>query len=185
MRELRGRTLGLLGLGGIGMAVARRALGFGMEVYAVARRSRPAPPEVKGVWGPERLDELLQQSDWFVVTAPLTRETQDMIDRRRLNLLKPGAHVIVISRGGIVDEAALIDALNAGQIAGAGLDVMVNEPLPPDHPLWAMDRVILSPHVSALTPEMYKGRREVFKENLRRFLRDEPLHYVCDKQAGY
>ncbi len=184
--ELNGRTIGILALGGIGMAVARRALSFGMEVYAVDIRPMPTPPaEVKAVWGLERLDDLLQISDWFVITAPLTPETRGLIDRRRIGLLKPGAYLIAISRGGIVDEEALIDGLRAGRIAGAGLDVMAEEPLPTDSPLWDMDNVILSPHASALTPEMWEDRRQLFKENLRRFLADESFLYVCDKQAGF
>jgi phosphoglycerate dehydrogenase-like enzyme len=183
--ELSGSTLGILALGGIGMAVARRGYGFGMEVYAVDTQSVSTPPEVKAVWGLDRLDELLQMSDWFVITAPFTPETEGLIDHRRIGLLKPGAHVIAISRGGILDEEALIDGLNSGRIAGAGLDVMAVEPLPADSPLWNMDNVILSPHASALTAEMWEGRRQIFKENLRRFLAGEPFLYVCDKQAGF
>ena len=183
--ELDGSTLGILAFGGIGMAVARRGYGFGMEVYAVDTQSMPAPPEVKAVWGLDRLDELLQISDWFVITAPFTPETQGLIDRRRIGLLKPSAHIIAISRGGILDEQALIEALRSGGIAGAGLDVMDVEPLPADSPLWDMENVILSPHASALTAEMWEGRRQIFKENLRRFLAGEPFIYVCDKKAGF
>ena len=183
--ELDGSTLGVLALGGIGMAVARRGYGFGMEVYAVDAQPMAAPPEVKDVWGIDRLDELLQMSDWFVITAPFTSETEGLIDRRRLELIKPGAYVIAISRGGILDEGALIEGLRSGRIAGAGLDVTAVEPLPADSPLWDMENVILSPHASALTAEMWEGRRQIFKENLRRFLADEPFLYVCDKQAGF
>lgn len=183
--ELDGSTLGVLALGGIGMAVARRGYGFGMEVYAVDAQPMSAPPEVKDVWEIDRLDELLQMSDWFVITAPFTSETEGLIDRRRLELIKPGAYVIAISRGGILDEEALIEGLRSGRIAGAGLDVTAVEPLPADSPLWDMENVILSPHASALTAEMWEGRRQIFKENLRRFLADEPFLYVCDKQAGF
>ena len=185
MVGLSGRTMGLLALGGIGMAVARRAHGFGMEVYAVDVRPLPTPPELREVWGMDRLDELIGISDWFVVTVPLTSETRGMIDRRRIGLLKQGAYVIVISRGGIVDEEALLDGLRSGQIEGAGLDVTAQEPLPPDNPLWDMENVLISPHSSAFVPEMGEGRREIFKENLRRFLANEPFLYVCDKQAGF
>ena len=183
--EMSGRTLGILGLGDIGMAVARRGHGFGMEVYAADRHYIPRPSDVKEIWGIERLDDLLRISDWFVVTVPLTKETRGMIDHRRIGLLKQGAHVIVISRGNIVDEEALIEGLRSGRIAGAGLDVVAQEPLPSDSPLWDMDNVILSPHDSAVTPELWEGRREIFKENLRRFLANEPFLYVCDKQAGF
>jgi phosphoglycerate dehydrogenase-like enzyme len=185
MVELGGSTMGILALGDVGSAVARRAHGFGMNVIAVDKRPVECPPEVSEVWGLERLDELLGISDWFVVTAPLTEDSRGMIDRRRIGLLKPGAHIVVISRGGILDEDALVDALRSGTVAGAGLDVMAVEPLPPDNALWGLDNVILAPHVSALTPEMWEGRRKIFKENLRRFLANEPFLYVCDKTAGF
>ena len=184
MVELSGKTMGILALGDIGMAVARRAHGFGMRVYGVDKQPVPAP-EVTEAWGPERLDELMEISDWFVVTAPLTSETEGLIDRRRIELLKDGAYVIVVSRGKIIDEEALLDGLRSGRIAGAGLDVTAVEPLPPDSPLWDQENLIISPHVSALTPEMWDGRREIFKENLRRFLGNKPFLYVCDKRAGY
>ena len=183
--ELRGRTMGILALGGIGMEVARRAHGFGMDVYAVDSRSMPAPAEVREVWGLERLDELLGISDWFVVTVPLTPDTRGQIDRRRIGLMKESSYIIVISRGGIVDEDALADALKSGRIAGAGLDATAVEPLPQDSPLWDLDNVLISPHNSALTVEMSEGRRQIFKENLRRFLANEPFLYVCDKRAGF
>ena len=183
--ELSGQTMGILALGDIGTAVARRAHAFGMEVYSVDTRPVPAPPEVREVWGSERLEDLLKISDWFVVASPLTSETRGLIDRRRIGLLKPGAHVIVISRGGIVDETALAEALRSGRLAGAGLDVTAEEPLPPDNPLWDLENVLLTPHASALTPGLWEARRQIFKENLRRFLANEPFLYVCDKRAGF
>ncbi|MCH8816055.1 MAG: hypothetical protein IH957_13380 [Chloroflexi bacterium] len=120
--ELNGRTMGILAMGDIGEAVARRAHGFGMEVYAVDKRPMSPIPEVREVWGLERLDDLLRISHCFVVTAPLTAESRGIIDRRRIGLLKKGAYVIVISRGHIVDEEALVDALRSGRLGGAGLD---------------------------------------------------------------
>ena len=167
------------------MAVARRALGFEMKVYAVDKHPRTPPPGVEEIWGLESLDDLLSISDWFVVTAPFTAETEGLIDAGRLAALKRGAHVIAISRGGIIDEEALIDALRSGQVSGAGLDVTAVEPLPDESPLWDMENVVISPHASALTPEMWQGRQEIFKENLRRFLAGEPFLYVCDKSAGF
>ena len=191
--ELRGRTMGILALGDVGFQVAKRAPGFDMKVYAVDKHPDRAlqghggalPPQVSELWGLERLDEMLQLSDWFIVTAPLTSESRGMIDKRRLGLLKEGAYVVVISRGGIVDEDALIEGLRSGRIAGAGLDVTAVEPLPGDSPLWDMDNVVLSPHACSMTPEMFDGRKEIFKENLRRFLANEPFIYVCDKRAGF
>ena len=177
--------MGILALGDIGAAVAWRAHGFGMDVYAVDKHPRPAPPVVKEVWGLDRLDELLSISDWFVIAPPLTSETRGLIDPRRVGLLKDGAHVIAISRGGIIDEEALIDGLRSGRIAGAGLDVMAVEPLPDSSPLWDMKNVILSPHASAMTSTLSTERRDIFKENLRRFLANEPFVYTVDKVAGF
>lgn len=184
--ELSGATMGILALGDIGMAVARRAYGFDMDVYAVDINPVAAPPpQVREVWGLDRLDDLMAMSDWFVVTAPLTAQSRGLIDRRRIGLLKPAASVIVISRGNIVDEDALADALRQGRLAGAGIDATAIEPLPQESPLWDLDNVILSPHASALTPQMYEGRRQIFRENLRRFLSNQPFLYVCDKRAGF
>lgn len=183
--EMEGATMGILALGGIGQAVARRASGFGMDVYAVDKKPFSAPPGVREVWGMERLDELLRMSDWFVVTAPYTQDSKGMIGARELALMKPTAHLIIISRGGIVDEDALYDTLENGRIAGAGIDAFEVEPLPEDSPWWDLENIIISPHASALTVEMWEGRRRIFKENLRRFLANEPFLYVCDKTAGF
>ena len=185
MRELAGNTLGMVGLGDIGRAVAQRARGFDMEVYAVDIRHMSPPAGVREVWGIERLDDLLARSDWLVVTAPLTDKTRGMIDHRFMERIKPGAFIIVISRGGIVDEAALIDALRSGRVAGAGLDAFVQEPLPPDSPLWDMPNVLLSPHASANSPQLWERRKALFKENLRRYLVGEPLLNVCDKKVDF
>ena len=183
--ELSGSTMGILALGDIGKAVARRAYGFDIDVYAVDINPVAPPPQVKEVWGIERLDELMRMCDWFVVTAPLTADSRGLIDARRMALLKPSSYLIVISRGGIVDEDALADVLRNGRLAGAGIDATEIEPLPQESPLWGLDNVVLSPHASALTPQMYEGRRQIFRENMRRFLNNEPFLYVCDKRAGF
>ena len=188
MVDLSGRNMGILALGDVGMAVARRAHGFGMHVYAVDKLHTPErdrPPTVREVWGLDRLDEMLRLSDWLVVTAPLTTETRDLLDRRRLGLLRRGSYVIVVSRGKIVNEVALVDLLRSGHIAGAGLDATSEEPLPQDSPLWAMENVVLTPHCAAASPDRTEARREVLTENLRRFLSGEPFLYVCDKAAGF
>ena len=182
---MEGGVMGILALGGIGAAVARRAAGFGMKVYAVDKRPPPAPPGVEAVWGLDRLDDLMAMSDWFIVTAPYTTESKGMIGAERLALMKPTARLIIISRGGIVDEDALFEALSNRRIAGAGIDAFEVEPLTPDSRWWDLDNVIISPHASALTVEMWEGRREIFRENLRRFLANEPFIYVCDKRAGF
>ena len=184
--ELTGKTMGILSLGDIGRAVARRAHGFGMEVYAVDKYPPDEPvPEVREVWGLDRLDELLGISDWFVVTAPLIPSTRGMIDRRGVGLLKQGARVIVISRGGLVNEDALLNALRSGGVAGAGIDAFAEEPLPADSPFWDLNNVIISPHASASTPDMLAGRQQIFRENLRRYVAGESLMNVCNKVEGF
>ena len=182
--EMNGTTLGVLGLGGIGSAVARRGHGFGMNVYAVDKYPKPIP-EVKEVWTPDRIEDLLRISDWFVVTAPRTAETRGLVDRRRVGLLKHGAFVIIVSRGSIVDEEALAESLRDGRLRGAGIDAFDKEPLPQESPLWDLDNVIISPHNAGVTPENWEARRQVLRENLRRFLANEPFLYVVDKKAGF
>ena len=185
MRELAGTTMGVLAMGDIGQAVARRASGFDMKVYGIDVRQMDPPEGVKEVWGPERLDEVLAISDWFVVTAPLIDSTRGLLDRQRLARLKQGAYVIVVSRGGIVLEDALAEALSSGHVAGAALDAVDPEPLVEDSPLWSLPNVIMSPHVSADSPEMWERRRQIFKENVRRYLAGEILLNICDKQKGF
>ena len=191
--ELDGRTMGILALGGIGTAIAHRVKGFGMKVYAVDKHpdrvigqsKEPIPTENNEIWGLDRLDEMLRIADWFVVSSPLTSESRGLIDKRRIGLLKKGSYIMAISRGGIIDETALVEALQSGHLSGAGLDVMEVEPLPQDSPLWDMKNVLLSAHASALTSEMFAGRRQIFIENLQRFLSNKPFLYVCDKKAGF
>jgi phosphoglycerate dehydrogenase-like enzyme len=155
-----------------------------MNVYAVDKYPRPSE-YAKEVWGMDKLDDLLAMSDWLVVTAPITDETRGLIDEAKLGLMKQGAHVIVISRGGIVDEYALAEAIESGHLGGAGVDAMEPEPPALDNPLWENRNVIISPHASAFTRGLFVGRRDVFKENFRRYLAGEPFLYVCDKKLGY
>jgi len=185
--ELSGTTIGILGFGGVGRAVARRARGFGMKVYAIARAPGAASDEADEVWPPQRLDDLLRICDWFVIAAPLTDQTRGLIDRRRINLLKPTAHIIVISRGGIIDEDALAAALREKRIAGAATDALAQEPPDPENlgPLWDLDNCLVTPHSSGPTAEMFAGRKNFCKQNLRRYLDGQPLRAVRDKKAGY
>ena len=182
--DLEGQTLGIFGFGNIGKRIAKRALGFDMDVYAVDKYPKPSE-YTKEVWGLENLHELLEISDWLVVTAPITEETRGMIGREELQIMKPTSHLIVISRGGIVDETALFEAVRSRNIAGAGLDAMEPEPPVSGSPLWDTPNIIISPHASAYTPSVIIGRRETFKENLRRYVNNEPFLYVCDIKAGF
>lgn len=186
LRNLTGTKMGIFGLGDIGVAVAKRAYAFGMHVIGVdANSERDIPDYLEEIWGPEKLEDMLRVSDWVVVATPLTSDTKNALNRNRLNLIKHGAFLVVISRGGIVDEDALVDALRSGRLSGASLDTTDVEPLPNDSQLWDVNNLIISPHVSAETPDTFQGRTDVIKENLRRYLRDEEFIYVCDKKAGY
>ena len=185
MRELTGTTMGIVAMGDIGKAVAERARGFDMDVYGVDIQKMPPPPGVREVWTLDRLDDLMALSDYLVVTAPLTPQTRGIINRKRLERLKKGAVIVVVSRGQIVEEEPLIDALRSGHVAGAGLDVVAQEPLPADSPLWDAPNVLISPHVSADSSQMWERRKQICKDNLRRYLAGEQLVYVCDKKAGF
>ncbi len=185
MLELSGATLGIVGLGNIGGEIARRGAGFRMKVMAVDLNPAAHAPGVKQVWGLDRLDELLQISDYLAVSVPRTRETIGLLDARRLALMKPSAYLIVVSRGRIVEEAALIAALQEERLAGAGLDVTATEPLPADSPLWELPNVILTPHVSGASVQTRERGQQLLHENLRRFIAGEDLLNICDKQAGF
>ena len=182
--ELAGSTLGILACGDLGRAVAARAAALGMRVLAVDLEPRPAPG-VDQVWGLERLDEMLSLSDWLVITAPRTAASANMIGVRELQLLRPGAHVVVISRGGILHEEALLASLDAGHLAGAAIDATAEEPPPADSGLWDHPLVYLTAHVSAETRQLVERRGDVFHDNLGRYLAGQPLRYVCDLERGY
>jgi phosphoglycerate dehydrogenase-like enzyme len=177
--ELTGKTLVVVGVGGIGREVARLASAFGMRVLGV-RRSPGPEPHVEALYPPERLAEVLPQADYLVLACPLTRETRGLINAERLALLTPDAYLVNIARGGVVVEAALIEALRAGRLAGAALDVFEQEPLPPESPLWSLPNVIVTPHNSAASPRTLDRGAAIFLDNLRRFAANEPLRGVAE-----
>ncbi len=184
LRELRGLTVGIVGLGDIGSEVARLCRAFGMRVLGLRRR--PASSDAADeVFPPEQLHNLLSQSDFVVVALPLTEETRGIIGREALAAMKPDAWLINIARGALVDEEALVEALREGRIGGACLDVFAEEPLPEDSPLWDMPNVIITPHNSWSSPYIEEREIELFLENLRRYVAGEPLRNVVDKRAGY
>src|SRR4051794_20797478 len=152
-------TLGVIGLGGIGAETARRGLAFGMRVLGVDPVAQSAPPGVT-LWRPDRLDELLGASDFVVIAAPHTPETFKLMNRARLRQMKRTAYLINVGRGIIVDLPDLTAALQAGEIAGAGLDVFEVEPLPAGHPLWQMPNVIITPHCAAASPRVAERHLE-------------------------
>jgi phosphoglycerate dehydrogenase-like enzyme len=178
-------TMGIVGLGQIGSEVARRALAFQMEVIAVDPVQTQAPEGVAALWKPNRLHDLLAQSDFVVVAAPHTPETYKLFRRPRFQEMKPTAYFINIGRGAIVDLTDLTAALQAGEIAGAGLDVFEKEPLPADHPLWKLENVIITPHVAGYSPRIAERHLAVLLENIRRFVNGEELMNVANKARWF
>jgi phosphoglycerate dehydrogenase-like enzyme len=183
-RALHGRRLGLIGLGAIGQEIARRALAFGMEVLAVRRSGAPAEAVAK-VFPPEALHECLSLCDVVVLALPATAETGRLISRAAIAAMKPGAFLINVARGSVVDEAALADALADGTLGGACLDVFEQEPLPPESPLWTLPNVIISPHMSGAAADYEERLAEIFADNLGRYARGAPLRNLVDLVRGY
>jgi len=179
-----GRTMGILGLGTIGAEVARRAVAFGMRVLGTKRR--PAPiPGVERVLPADGLDAVLRESHVLVLALPLTPATRGLIGARELALLPRGGFVVNVARGGLIDETALVAALREGHLAGAGLDVFAEEPLPSTSPLWALPGVIVTPHTSGDFPDYMDRILPLFCENLRRYLAGQPLSNIVDPVLGY
>lgn len=197
--ELRDRTLGIIGYGSVGREVARLAKPYGMSILVTKRDARraaydgytlPGHGDPEGVlptriYPAEAIRSVLAQCDYVVVTLPLTKKTGHLFDEDMLREMKENAFLINVGRGGLIDEAALVKALQKGWIAGAGLDVFETEPLPESSPLWKMDNVILTPHVSGFTPHYDERAADLFIANLKRYLAGEPLLNVVNRDAGY
>jgi phosphoglycerate dehydrogenase-like enzyme len=178
-------TLGVVGLGAIGAEVAKRGRAFYMRVQAIDPVRTQPPEGVVAIWKPERLPELLAASDFVVIAAPHTPQTEKMFRRAQFRQMKKSAFVINIGRGAIVDLADLTAALEAKEIAGAGLDVFETEPLPAEHPLWKMENVILTPHVAGYSPRIAERHLGVLLDNIRRFRAGESLRNVVDKAMWF
>lgn len=185
VRELAQCTLGIVGLGGIGRAVARRGVALGMAVVATRRRGTEGLEGVEVVSGKDALDRILPRSDFLVLAVPQTDETRAMIGARELAMLPQGAVLVNVARGGVVDEAALVDALRGGGLRGAGLDVFSREPLPESSALWGLPNVLVLPHVSGASHQFWRRQTDLVIGNLRRYAAGEPLLNTVDKQAGY
>jgi phosphoglycerate dehydrogenase-like enzyme len=187
MRTLRGARVLIVGLGSIGGETARLASGFGAHVVGIRRQARQARPGdgVAAVVGPEQLHAELPLADLVVLAAPHTPETTRLIGAPELALMKDDAVLVNISRGTLIDEAALVRTLETCRLRGAALDVFEQEPLAADSPLWRRDDVIVTPHVSGFHADYWPTARRLFAANLRRFINGEPLANMVDKQAGY
>lgn len=184
IRELAGSTLGIVGYGGIGREVARRARALDMHVAAL-RRTPGHDDLAELVTGEDALGRLLEMSDVVVLSVPATTATRGMIGRAELSRLPRGAVLINVARGSVVDEAALLDALRSGHLRGAGLDVFEREPLPPASPFWGLPNVLITPHVSSTSPRYWEREAELILTNVRRYLEGGTLINVVDPGAGY
>lgn len=183
--EVDGATLGLIGLGGIGLELGRRARALGMNVLALRRSGRPAPAGIELLTGPGALHRLLAASDYLVLALPSTPGTRGILDAAAIAAIKPGAVLVNVARGDVLDQDALIRALDSGALRGAGLDVFREEPLPADSLLWRLPNVLITPHVSATTPRFWTRQVELIRDNVARYLSGRALRNVVDKQRGY
>jgi len=184
--ELTGSTMGIIGFGTVGRALAKRAQIFDMRIIAVDLRPGDKPEYVSELWEMDHLPELLRQSDYVVVTVPRTPQTLDMIGSAQLAMMKPGAILIGISRGGIINQEALAEALSQKSLAAAALDVFFPEPLPVDSKLWDMDNLLITPHIAGGTQFESRHIISIFCENLERLVQGRmPLRNQVDKHFGF
>mgnify|MGYP005841270945 FL=1 len=186
MLELTKSTMGIIGFGAVGRAIAKRAAAFDMKVVAVDMIPQNKPEYVASLEGLDGLDALLRESDYVVVTVPYTEQTDNMIGADEIAKLKPSAMLVGISRGGIINEAALVSALREGRLAAAALDVFDQEPLPADSELWDIENLLITPHVAGGSQYECDYILDIFSENVGRFVRGEfPLRNQIDKQRGF
>ena len=186
--ELAGQTLGIVGLGRIGEALTARAKAFEMRVIATKRNPKAryeASIVPDALYSPEDLPRLLAEADHICIAVPYSPETHHLINAEMLGHIRPSAYLYNIARGKVIDEAALIAALQSSRIAGAGLDVFEQEPLPADSPLWQMENVLITPHVSGITPHYFARFARLFAANLKRYLNQQPLQNLYDPTRGY
>lgn len=184
-KDFYGSTVGIIGFGDIGKEIAIRAKAFGARVLVVKRKPSQVPEYVDELYITEEIDQVLKQSDYIVLTLPATKNTKGIISRDRINIMKPGAYLVNIGRGELIDQEALIEALRENKIGGAGLDVMTPEPLPADSPLWELPNVIITQHSSGLSVGNDTRRVKLFADNLERYVNNEKLVNIVDFTEGY
>lgn len=187
IEELHGKTIGIVGFGEIGRAVAERAKPFGCRIVALRRKpeNSAGDPLIDRAYAPAQINEMLAVCDFVVAAAPLTPETRGLVGPEQIAALKSSAVAVNIGRGPVIDEGALIAALEAKKIRGAALDVFDIEPLPPGHAFYKLSNVLLSPHSADHTPGWRDLAFQFFLDNFARFMKGEPLENVVDKHAGY
>ena len=198
-QELNGKTLGILGYGSIGRQLARLAKPFGLKILVTKRDARqladtgyvePGQGDPEGtlpdrIYPSEATRSMVAECDYVVITLPFTERTHHLFDEELFKAMKPTAFLVNVGRGPIIKETALVRGLKKGWLAGAGLDVFEEEPLPEDSPLWQLENVILTPHISGFTPHYDERATDIFAENLRRYLSGEPLLNQVDRAHGY
>ena len=184
LQEINGKTMAVVGLGAIGREIARKAKAMDMRVVA-AKREMTQEPFVDRLYRPEQLLEMLAEADFVVVALPLTDATNGLFGREQFAAMKTSAYFINVSRGAVVQEEPLLECLKAGRIAGAGLDVFVEEPLPETNPFWDLPNVIITPHLAAISPVYLDRAVKLFADNLSRYIADKPLLTPIDKIRGY
>jgi phosphoglycerate dehydrogenase-like enzyme len=183
--EVSGAKILLIGLGSIGREFAKRARALGAYVTAVREHPERGPETADAVAGMAELSQLLPAADFVVLSAPLTPSTRGVIDHESLALMKDSAYLINVSRGPLIDDEALVEALGSNEIAGAALDVFSEEPLPASSPYWDLPNVLITPHTAAVTPNLWERHYQQISENLKRFLASRPLAGIVDKHQGY
>jgi len=183
--ELDGKVLGILGYGSIGEELARRGRAFGMRIHALRRRPAQPDPQVDRFFAAAEKEAFLASADYLVLTLPLTRATQGILDARAFEAMKSGAALVNVARGKLIREEEMVKALQAGKLAGAGLDVFEEEPLPQSSPLMRHPNVIVTPHIAGLHPHYLDRSTSLFIVNLGRYLAGEPLLHEVDKREGY
>jgi len=184
-REVAGATVAVVGMGGIGAEFARLAKALGMRVLAVREDPSKGAAGADAVFGSAQIDEVLPQADYVLLCTPVTPATTHIINAARLKKMKPDAYLMNVARGPLIDEPGLIAALKAREIAGAGLDVFEEEPLPADSPFWEMDNVLITPHSAAVTEQLWDRHYHLIVENLNRFLAGKPLLNSVNTKRGY
>lgn len=198
-QELNGKTLGILGYGSIGRELARLAKPFGLKILVSKQNAKqlndtgfifPGQGDVAGelpdrIYPSQATRSMIAECDFVVITLPLTEQTHHLFNEEMFKTMKPSAFLVNVGRGAIVNEADLVRGLKKGWLAGAGLDVFEQEPLPKESPLWELDNVIISPHISGFTPHYDERATDIFAENLRRYLAGEPLLNLVDREKGY
>jgi phosphoglycerate dehydrogenase-like enzyme len=184
--ELHGQTLLIVGLGGIGLETARRAAAFGMKIIATRRHTdRPVPDFVDELHPPEALHDLLSRADWVDICVPLIPQTKDLIHDREFELMKDGAYLICVTRGGIINNDAMVRAIESGKLSGVGLDATQPEPLPADHPLWGFQNVIITPHASGQAKAAFDRLEKICVDNIHSFLAGEKLQNIVHLDLQY